>query len=116
MAETLHSSQSTSCDMDFLVGQDLNDLQLSLIVPTFNEAANIGPLLDKIDRALTGISWEIIFVDDNSPDGTSDVVRAVARRDRRVRVVQRVGRRGLSSAVIEGALASSGRTIGVIDA
>jgi hypothetical protein len=57
--------------------------------------------------ALTGISWEAVFVDDNSPDGTADTVREIARRDRRVRCVRRIGRRGLASAVIEGALSSS---------
>jgi dolichol-phosphate mannosyltransferase len=68
-----------------------------------------------LDTALAGIDWEVVFVDDNSPDGTADAARAIARRDSRVRVILRVGRRGLSSAVIEGALSSSADYVAVID-
>ncbi|KRR16780.1 dolichol monophosphate mannose synthase [Bradyrhizobium lablabi] len=102
--------------MDQIVSQDVREIELSLIVPTFNERENIIPLLERLESALDGISWELIVVDDNSPDGTSNQVREIARRDHRVRAVQRVGRRGLSSAVVEGMLASSASTIGVMDA
>jgi dolichol-phosphate mannosyltransferase len=68
-----------------------------------------------LDAALAGLVWEVVFVDDNSPDGTADAARAIARRDPRVRVIRRVGRRGLSSAVIEGALSSSADYVAVID-
>lgn len=91
-------------------------LELAIIIPTLNEAQNVRPLLDRIEAALTGVVWEAIFVDDNSSDGTSDLVREIGRIDRRVRVLQRVGRRGLSSAVIEGMLATPAPVLAVIDA
>lgn len=91
-------------------------LQLAVVIPTLNEAGNVRPLLDRLERALTGIQWEAIFVDDNSTDGTSDLIREIGRADNRVRVIQRIGRRGLSSAVIEGMLASAAPVLAVIDA
>src|SRR4051794_21316559 len=105
-----HSWGLTS--MDQITSQDVREIELSLIVPTFNERENIVPLIEKIESALDGIRWELIVVDDNSPDGTSNQVRSIARRDRRIRAVQRIGRRGLSSAVVEGMLTSSARVIG----
>ena len=88
---------------------------LSVIVPCFNERANVIPMITKLDSALAGIAWEVIYVDDNSPDGTAAAVRQVARTDSRVRCIRRVGRRGLASAVIEGALSSSADYVAVID-
>jgi dolichol-phosphate mannosyltransferase len=76
-------------------------------VPTFNELGNVVELRNRVAEALTGIDWEMIFVDDNSPDGTAQAVREMAQADRRVRCIQRIGRRGLSTACIEGMLASS---------
>ena len=73
-------------------------LQLSVVVPTFNERDNVTKLFRKLEATLSGVAWEVIFVDDNSPDGTWDVVRALARQDSRVRCVRRIGRRGLSGA------------------
>jgi len=90
--------------------------QLSVIVPTFNERDNVAKLYRGLETALTGIVWEVIFVDDNSPDGTWDMVRTLAREDSRVRCVRRIGRRGLSGACIEGILASSAPFAAVIDA
>ena len=90
--------------------------QLSVIVPTFNERDNVATLFRKLDAALAGIAWEVIFVDDNSPDGTWDVVRGLARLDGRVRCIRRIGRRGLSGACIEGILASSAPCAAVMDA
>jgi dolichol-phosphate mannosyltransferase len=91
-------------------------VQLSVVVPTFNERSNIGELVKRIDAALAGISWEVIVVDDDSPDGTASAVREMARSDRRIRVLHRIGRRGLSSACIEGMLASAAGVIAVMDA
>jgi dolichol-phosphate mannosyltransferase len=88
---------------------------LTVVVPCYNERPNVAPLLAKLDAALFGIAWEVVFVDDNSPDGTTAEVRRIAQTDPRVRCIRRIGRRGLASAVIEGALASSARFVAVID-
>lgn len=90
-------------------------LFLSVVVPCFKEEPNIAPMVAALDAALEGIAWEVIFVDDDSPDGTAETARRIARHDRRVRCIRRVGRRGLSSAVIEGALSSSATYVAVID-
>ncbi len=89
--------------------------ELTVVVPCFNERGNVAPMVRRLDAALRGIAWEAVFVDDDSPDGTADAVRAIASRDPRIRCLRRIGRRGLSSAVIEGALSSSAATIAVID-
>jgi dolichol-phosphate mannosyltransferase len=90
--------------------------ELSVVAPTFNERANVARLVEKLDAALAGIDWEVIFVDDNSPDGTAALVKQLAARDARVRCLRRVGRRGLAGAVTEGALASAAPFVAVIDA
>jgi dolichol-phosphate mannosyltransferase len=90
--------------------------QLSVVVPTFNERDNVATLFRRLDAALAGIGFEVIFVDDNSPDGTWEFVRELARQDSRVRCIRRIGRRGLSGACIEGILASSAPFAAVIDA
>jgi dolichol-phosphate mannosyltransferase len=89
--------------------------ELSVVVPCYNERPNVAPLIEKLDAALAGIAWEVIYVDDNSPDGTADEVRRIAAIDSRVRCIRRIGRRGLASAVIEGALSSSAPFVGVMD-
>ena len=89
---------------------------LSVVVPTFNERHNIGELVRLLDAALEGIAWEVIFVDDDSRDGTAEEARTIARTDSRVRCIQRIGRRGLSSACVEGMLASSAPFLAVMDA
>jgi dolichol-phosphate mannosyltransferase len=90
-------------------------LELAIIIPTFNEVKNVEPLLERLSLALAGINWEAVFVDDNSPDGTADLVRFIGITNRNVRVVHRIGRRGLSTAVIEGMLATSAPVLAVID-
>src|ERR1700719_1321291 len=89
---------------------------LSVVVPTFNERDNVTKLYQKLAAVLRGAAWEVIFVDDNSPDATWDVVRDLARQDSRVRCLRRIGRRGLSGACIEGILASSAPFAAVMDA
>ena len=91
-------------------------LELAIVLPTFCEAGNIETVIARIDAALAGHVWEAIFVDDNSPDGTADIIRAIARRDSRIRVIERVGRRGLSSACIEGMMATAAPFVAVMDA
>jgi dolichol-phosphate mannosyltransferase len=91
-------------------------LQLSVVVPTFNERDNVTALYLQLETALAGVAWEVVFVDDNSPDGTWDVVGTLAQRDPRVRCIRRIGRRGLSGACIEGILASSAPFAAVMDA
>ena len=90
--------------------------QLCVVVPTFQERDNVPKLFAKLDAALAGIAWEVIFVDDNSPDGTWEVARQLAQTDSRVRCIRRIGRRGLSGACIEGILASSAPYVAVMDA
>ena len=92
------------------------EIELCLVVPTYNEVGNIDEVVGRVRKALAGIKWEMIFVDDDSPDGTADRVRLIARQDRRVRCIQRVGRRGLSGACVEGLLATAAPYLAVMDA
>ena len=90
--------------------------ELALVVPTLNERANVPVLVARLHEVLRGVEWEVLFVDDDSRDGTADVVRRIAQTDPRVRCLQRIGRRGLASACIEGILATSAPIVGVMDA
>jgi dolichol-phosphate mannosyltransferase len=89
---------------------------LAIVLPTFNESGNVGPLVDRLQKALHGVRYEVIFVDDDSPDGTADVVRLLAEQHDNVRVLQRIGRRGLASACIEGILGTAAPYVAVMDA
>lgn len=89
--------------------------ELSVIVPTFNERDNVREVVSRLERSLRGKAWEVIFVDDDSPDGTAGCVREIAQQDLRVRCIQRIGRRGLSSACVEGMLSSSSPYLAVLD-
>src|SRR5262249_4304561 len=91
-------------------------MELTGVVPTFNERDSVVPLVERLAKVLAGTEWEVVFVDDDSPDGTAEVVRQLARNDPRVRCVQRIARRGLSSACIEGMLTSAALFIAVMDA
>ena len=91
-------------------------LRLGVVLPTFNERKNLRGMVDRLDAALASIPWEVIVVDDNSPDGTADEARRIAQDDPRVRVIQRIGRRGLSSAAIEGMCATAAPVVAVMDA
>lgn len=90
--------------------------ELSVVIPTFNERDNVEVLYRRLEATLSGIFWEVVFVDDNSPDGTWEVVRRLAQQDGRVRCIRRIGRRGLSGACIEGILSSSAPFTAVMDA
>jgi dolichol-phosphate mannosyltransferase len=91
-------------------------LQLAVILPTYNERANLASMIERIGGALGGVGWEVIVVDDHSPDGTADEARALSQRDPRVRVIERIGRRGLASAAIEGMCATAAPIVAVMDA
>lgn len=99
-----------------LMAEAMLPAQLAIVVPTFNERRNVPLLVELVDAALPGIPWELIFVDDDSPDGTAGQARALALADPRVRVIQRYGRRGLSSACVEGILASAAPYVAIMDA
>ncbi len=91
-------------------------VELSVVIPTFKERGNVAELVARLDCTLAGVAWEAVFVDDNSPDGTADAVKAIACRDPRIRCLRRVGRRGLAGACIEGMLSSSATYLAVMDA
>lgn len=94
---------------------DHQSIELAVVIPTFNERDNVTQLLDGLEIALKGIAWEAIFVDDDSPDGTADLLRQIAQKKQQVRVIHRIGRRGLASACVEGVLSSSAPYFAVID-
>ena len=108
----------SSLDDAELVSEDLRlrGAELTVVVPTYNECENVAALVGRLRSALGGVAWEVIFVDDASPDGTAERVRELALQDRRIRVIQRFGRRGLSSACVEGMLASAAPFLAVLDA
>lgn len=88
---------------------------LSVVLPTYKEAGHIQDLLDTIAQALVGIDYEILVVDDNSPDGTHAKVVEVQRRNPRVVPVLRVNEKGLATAVIEGMRRATGTYVVVMD-
>lgn len=106
----------THSDFRTVIDVAMRPLELAIVLPTLNERDNLEPLIGRLHDALAGIAWEAIFVDDNSPDGTSDEARALSLRDPHVRVIQRIGRRGLASAAIEGMLATAAPVVAVMDA
>jgi len=89
---------------------------LTVVVPTFNERDNVREVVDRLAALLDPLEWEVVFVDDNSPDGTADLVFDISRENPRVRGIRRVGRRGLSSACIEGICSSNAPYVAVMDA
>lgn len=89
--------------------------ELSIVVPTFNERPNMPVLVERLEAVLAGVAWQLIVVDDDSPDGTAEAVKAIAAADNRVQCLRRVRRRGLAGAVVEGVLASSAPYVAVMD-
>jgi len=90
--------------------------EVSVIVPTFNEFGNVLELKVRLEETLRNWAWEVVFVDDDSTDGTLDVLRQMARSDPRVRMIHRIGRRGLATAVVEGVQSTSAPLVAVMDA
>ena len=89
---------------------------ITVVIPTFNESDNVHFIAERVAAALSEVDWEIVFVDDNSPDGTSTIAKRLGGLDARVRCLRRVGRRGLAGAFLEGALSSQAQFVAVIDA
>ncbi len=89
--------------------------ELAIVLPTYNERENIGPVLSALQQALEGLDYEVVIVDDDSSDGTAAAARHFARHDSRIRVIQRINRRGLASACVEGMMASSAAYLAVMD-
>src|SRR5580704_8835627 len=90
--------------------------ELTIIIPTFNERENVPLLVERLRAVLQDCAWEVIFVDDDSPDGTADLAKTIGVGDARVRCLRRIGRRGLSGSCLEGMLASQARFVAVMDA
>lgn len=91
-------------------------VDLTIVIPTLNERGNIAPLINALARNLALVEWEAVFVDDNSRDGTTEVVLELGRQDKRIKLLQRRNQRGLASACIAGMSAATGRYIVVMDA
>jgi len=90
--------------------------ELTVVIPTFNERRNVAQIVESLRRVLADCDWEVVFADDDSPDGTATQVRSIGERDSRVRCIRRIGRRGLAGACIEGMLTSQARYIAIMDA
>lgn len=90
-------------------------VELAVVIPTLNERENVSLIVERLNRVLAGVAWEAIFVDDDSTDDTAEAVRALAREQGNIRCIQRIGRRGLSSACIEGMLATAASYFAVMD-
>lgn len=119
LSRLLHDAASDVAETETVpaeISRSAMSAELTIVVPTFNERDNVELLIARLDAALRGVAWEVLYVNDNSPDGTAAKVRELAQTDPRIRCLQRIGRRGLSTAVIEGMLASSAPYLAVIDA
>ncbi len=88
---------------------------ISIIIPTYNEKDNIIPLVERIDRALSNHDYEIVFIDDNSGDGTAELAATLSPKYP-VKVIIRKDKRGLASAVVDGLEHATGQNVGVMDA
>ena len=119
LSRLLHDAASDVAETETApaeISRSAMSAELTIVVPTFNERDNVELLIARLDAGLRGIDWEVLYVDDDFPDGTAAKVRELAQTDPRIRCLQRIGRRGLSTAVIEGMLASSAPYLAVIDA
>jgi dolichol-phosphate mannosyltransferase len=92
------------------------DADLVIVVPTLNEVGNVALLIPALEACIQGIEWEILFVDDNSSDGTAAYLNVVMRDNHRVRLLERTGKRGLASACLDGIRASRAPYVAVMDA
>jgi dolichol-phosphate mannosyltransferase len=91
--------------------------KLTVVLPTYNEADNIPVVLERLSRSLSGVDYEVVVVDDDSPDGTWRVAERLAEeRGYPVRVIRRVGERGLGTAIVRGLREARGDYVVVMDA
>lgn len=90
--------------------------KLSIIAPTYNERKNLKKLVERIFSSLKGSKFELIIVDDNSPDGTGELADKIASKHKNMIVVHRQGKLGLGTAIFDGIKAADGEIIGVMDA
>lgn len=97
------------------VKNKVNLPKLTVVIPTFNEAGNISIIVEKIEATLLSKDFEVLFVDDNSDDGTIEAIKMLESKKSNVSMLLRVGRRGLAGACIEGILASKSDLIAVMD-
>jgi dolichol-phosphate mannosyltransferase len=116
MAKSSDTDPSSARSESSSTHAPVSGAELTVVIPTLNEEGNIAVLVEKLRAALQDIHWEVIFVDDDSLDGTRLVASALARADRRVRLLHRIGRRGLASACIEGVQTSTAPYIAIMDA
>jgi dolichol-phosphate mannosyltransferase len=121
LAEDTRQKQQSSLDLSpratvRRAGAARRAPELTVVVPTYSERDNVAEVVRRLDETLDGVEWEVVFVDDDSPDGTSVVAKSLGSRDGRLRCIRRVGRRGLSGACIEGILSSSAPIVAVMDA
>ncbi len=90
-------------------------MRISIVVPTYNEKENVDELMSRIDKVLNGLDYEIVVVDDNSPDGTAERVAELSVRYP-IKLIRREGKQGLISAVFEGINSSGGEHVVIMDA
>ena len=98
-----------------MIIEESSKSDISFVLPSFNERYNILPLLDELLELSDVYELELIVIDDNSTDGTSLLVRERAKKDRKIRLINRLGRSGLSSAIKEGCLNATGEVIAIMD-
>lgn len=89
---------------------------LSIIVPTYRERENIPELIDRTESSMNPSEFELIIVDDNSPDGTAQVAEDLNAKYGNIKVLKRAGKLGLSSAVLDGFESARAKVLAVMDA
>jgi dolichol-phosphate mannosyltransferase len=107
------SLESVSDAIEPARGSD--SLELAVVIPTYNERGNVATIIQRLSQVLSNIRHEIVVVDDDSPDGTFEAVREIARCHSNVRLIRRIGRRGLASACLEGLMSTAAPYIAVMD-
>ena len=88
---------------------------ISIVIPTFNEVKNIIPLLKNLISLINNFEYEIIIVDDDSPDGTAEEINKYMKLNQKIKLITRLGRSGLSSAIKEGLIFAQGKYLLVLD-